>query len=45
MLGDADMPVAVLACEGLARAKLALLRDARYHPLGVAGADPIQRFA
>ena len=45
LLGDADLPVAVLACKGLARAELARLRDARHHPFGVAGADPIQRFA
>src|SRR3984885_1312345 len=35
----------MLACKGLPRAELAGLRYARHHPLGVAGADPIQRFA
>ncbi len=45
LLGDADLPVAVLAREGLARAEFARLRHARHHPLGVAGADPVQRLA
>ena len=45
LLGDTDLPIAVLACKGLARAELARLRDARHHPFGVAGTDPIQRFA
>jgi len=45
LFGDADLPVAVLACKGLTRAKLARLRDARHHPFGVAGANSIQRFA
>jgi hypothetical protein len=45
LLGDANLPVAVLTCKGLTRAELARLRYARHHPLGIAGADPIQRFA
>jgi hypothetical protein len=45
LLGDADLPVPVLAGKGLARAELARLRDARHHPLRVAGTDPIQRLA
>src|SRR5882762_11033403 len=35
----------MFACKGLTRAELARLRYARHHPLGIAGADPIQRFA
>src|SRR3984885_6959765 len=45
LLGAPNLPVAVLTREGLTRAELARLRYASYHPLGVAGADPIERFA
>ncbi len=45
MLGDANLPVAMLTCKGLTRAELARLRYACHHPLGIACADPIQRFA
>src|SRR5271170_2233058 len=46
LLGDADLPLAVLPSEGgVAYAELARLRNARHVSLGVACADPIKRLA
>src|SRR4029079_4516672 len=41
LLGDANLPVAVLTCKSLTRTELARLRYACHHPLRIAGADSI----
>src|SRR5262249_17610275 len=43
LLGDSDLPLAVLTGKGRTDAELTRLRNAGHVPFGIAGADAVQR--